>query len=304
MNYDTILLLIVHLFICFAYFIFTLRSKNMQQSIYRLVVVFFLPVAGVLFFIVSGIFGRMLKETDNIEDNYEKYVKDDKQISYIQKIDFDNELNTIPLSDSLTLSNIKQRRSFLISLLKKDYTRYLKVLQKAVCNIDSETSHYACSALMEIKKQFEELLREKNKQYTENEGNKLLLMDYIDTVKKYLESGLPDQVERREISINLSYLLEKYLEKDHSSKQYYHDKINVDLELGNYNEAEKYGKYYTKYFFDDYEPYFELMKFFYETNNIKSIKKVLDVIKARKFNLDDGHRQLFDYWERQTESVH
>jgi hypothetical protein len=296
-------LAVLHLFISLIYFAFILHRKSLQQSIYRFIVVFFLPGLGLLFLLFSGILGKIIKETENIEESYQEYIKDSEQITYIQDIDYSRELNTIPLSDSLSLGTIKQRRAFLVDLLKKDYTRYISVLQRAVSNEDSETSHYAGAALMEIKRQFEELLRERDRKYSGNKDNINALKNNIETIKKYLDSGLPDEVEKQEYSASLSYMLEKYLEKDRLNKMYFIDKINLDLKLGNLKEAEKFSKDFCRFFVDDHEPYFMLMKYFFKTNNIKSIKKVLNHIKDRQFSLDEKNRQLLDYWERHTEGV-
>lgn len=303
MTYNIIVLLMLHFLVCLIYFAFILHKKNLQQSVYRFIVVLFLPVLGFLFFIISGVFGKFFKETENIEESYQEYVKDSDQTEYVQSIDFKREVNTIPLIDSLTLGTVEQRRAFLVDLLKKDYARYIKVLQRAVSNKDSETSHYAGAALMEIKKQFEELLREKDRKYVKDKGDKKALKENIEIIKRYLNSSLPDEIEKKEFVINLSYMLEKYLEKEHSEKQYFIDKINLDLELGNLKEAEQYSKDFCRYFNDDPEPYFMLLKFFFKTRNTRSIKKILNYIKDKQFSLDDRKSQLFDYWERHTESV-
>jgi hypothetical protein len=294
---------VLHLFISLIYFAFTLHRKSLQQSIYRFIVVLLLPGIGLLFFLISGILGKFIKETENIEESYQEYVKDIEQVTYVQGIDLSRELNTIPLSDSLTLGTVEQRREFLVDLLKKDYTRYISVLKKAVSNEDSETSHYAGAALMEIKRQFEELLREEDKKYSSDKDNIIAMKNNIETIKKYLNSGLPDKVEKQEYSASLSYMLEKYLEKDHLNKKYFIDKINLDLQLGNLKEAEETSRDFCRLFKDDQEPYFILLKFFFKTNNIKSIKKVIKYIKDRQFNLNEKNRQLLDYWERHTEGV-
>jgi hypothetical protein len=303
MIFNIATLAILHLFISLIFFAFTLHRKSLQQSIYRFIVVFFLPGLGLLFFLFSGMLGKIIRETENIEESYQEYIKDSEQVAYVQKIDFSRELNTVPLSDSLSLGTIEQRRAFLVDLLKKDYTRYISVLQRAVSNEDSETSHYAGAALMEIKRQFEELLREKDSKYSGDKKNINALKDNIETIKKYLDSGLPDEVEKQEYSLNLSYMLENYLEKDRLNKRYFTEKINLDLELGNLKEAEKFSKDFCRLFKDDQEPYFMLLKFFFNTNNIKSIKKVIKYIKDKQFNLDEKNRQLLDYWERHIEGV-
>ncbi len=245
----------------------------------------------------------MVKDTENIEQSYQDYIRDCKQAEYVEEVDLARELNTVPLSDSLTVGTVQQRRAFLAGLLKKDYTRYISVLKRAVTNEDSETSHYAGAALMEIKRQFEEHLREKEGKYSRDKEDMAALKDNIETIKKYLNSGLPDEIEKQEYTVKLSYMLEKYLEKDHYHKKYYIDKIDLDLELGNIREAKKYSRIFYHFYRDEPEPYFMLLKFFFHTRNIRSIRKVLQYIRESQFSLDEKHRQLLDYWERNSEGV-
>ncbi|MEE8324593.1 MAG: hypothetical protein V3R31_02960 [Candidatus Humimicrobiaceae bacterium] len=296
--YGAYAIFLVHLLISLIYFAFILRKNTLQQSIFRFLIVFLLPVLGLLFFVISGIFNRVFKEKQNVEESYQKYIKDQEQVDYIEDIDFKREMNTIPISDSLTMGSQQERRAFLVELLKKDYTRYIKVLQKAVENEDSETSHYAGAALMEIRKQFEIMLRNSNKAYEENKKDTFAIKEYIDAIKKYLNSGLPDNIDKQEFRITLSYLLEKYLEKDHTAKQYYIDKINTDLELENIKEVEDYTKRFCNHFPSEEEPYFMLLKYFYSINNYKSILKVVKLIKKRFSSLNENNKKIFKYWER------
>lgn len=298
--YGIYAIFLVHLLISLIYFTFTLRKNTLQQSVFRFTIVFLVPVLGLLFFMISGLFNRVFKEKQNVEESYQKYIKDKEQVDYIEDIDFKREINTIPFSDSLTLGSQQERRDFLVNLLKKDYTRYIKVLQKAVENEDSETSHYAGAALMEIKKQFEIMLRNSNNAYEENKKDIFAIKKYIDAIKKYLNSGLPDNIDKQEFRVTLSYLLEKYLGRDRTIKQYYIDKINIDLKLGNIKDAEDFTKRFCDLFPSDEEPYFMLLKYFYSTNNYRSIIKVVKFIKKRFSSISDNNKEIFKYWERFT----
>jgi len=276
---------------------------NLQQSIFRFIVVLLLPGSGIIFFMLACLFNRILKETENIENTYQEYIKGNDHIHYVEDIDFQGEINTVPLGDSLILGTRQQRRLFLVQLLKKDYSRYIKVLQKAVNNEDSETSHYAGVALIEIKKQFEKLIYSADEEYKKNSSNMPAIRKNIDTIKKYINSGLPDKIEKKEFAISLSYLLEKYLEKDQARKQYFIDKIKLDLDLENYDYAKEYCEKFCHYFPNEQEAYFMLLKFFYSTHNLKSLKKVSDFIKNKQFNLSKRNKQMLDYWERFVEGA-
>lgn len=303
MTYNIITFIFIHILISLIYFAFILYRKTLQQSIFRFIVVLLLPGSGIVFFMLAGLFNRILKETENIEDTYQEYVKGDDHIHYVEDIDLQSEIDTIPLSDLLILGTHQQRRLFLVQLLKKDYSRYIKALQRAVRNEDSETSHYAGAALIEIKKQFEKLIHSADEEYKNNSSSITAIRNNIDTIKKYINSGLPDEIEKKEFAISLSYLLEKYLEKDQARKQYFIDKIKVDLDLENYDYAQEYCKKFCHYFPNEQEAYFMLLKFFYSTYNLKSLKKVSGFIKNKQFNLSDRNKQMLDYWERFIEGA-
>lgn len=303
MTYNIATFIFIHILISLIYFAFILYRKDLQQSIFRFIVVLLLPVAGIIFFMLAGLLNRILKETEDIENTYQEYIKDKDYIHYVEDIDFQREINILPLGDSLILGTRQQRRLFLVQLLKKDYSRYIKGLQKAVNNEDSEISHYAGAALIEIKKQFEKLIHSADEEYKKNSNDVSAIKNNIDTIKKYINSGLSDEIEKKEFAISLSRLLEKYLEKDQSAKQYFMDKIKLDLELENYDYAEEYCKKFCRYFPDEQEAYFMLLKFFYSTHNLKSLKKVSNFINNKQFNLSKRNRQMLDYWERFVEGA-
>ena len=297
-------IILIHLLISLIYFAFCLKYLEIQESIYRFIIVLVLPVFGLIFFILVGIFKKIIKVSDNILESYEKYIKDSDEISYVKGIDFKEEINIIPVTDSLFLSSNKEKRSYLINLLKKDYSSHIKVLRKALVSDDTEISHYAGAAIMEIKKQFESLLKSANEKYENNKDDIEVLREYIDIIKRYLNSGIPDRVDYNEYKITYSYILEKFLLKNPAIKEYFSEKISCDIELGNFESAKEFCKKFSFYFPNDEEPYLMLMKFFYATNNYKSLNKVIDFLKNTKLKLSEKIKNILNYWERFDINVH
>ena len=74
--YGIYAIFLVHLLISLAYFAFILCRKTLQQSMFRFTMVFLLPVLGLLFFIISGLLDRVFREKQNVEESYQKYIKD------------------------------------------------------------------------------------------------------------------------------------------------------------------------------------------------------------------------------------
>ena len=303
-NNQIILLIIIHVIICFIYFAVNLKFKGLQDSFYKLFIIFFLPAAGLLFFAVSAILNKIPNRSDSIVDSYLKYIREQKHIYYEEAMDFEKAINTVPLEDSLNFSDNKSKRAYLIYILKKDFVSHIKGLQKAIKSQDTETSHYAASALMEIKKQFEILLAKTCEKYKNNKDDISAIQEYINTLKKYLKSGLADKVDYYNYLEKYSATLSELLSRHITNEVYFVDKINCDIELGDYKSAEDFCKRFFEYFPNSEKPYLALMKFYYLSRDIKSFAKVSKVLKNKKIGLTEYGESVIKFWEGSKADVH
>jgi hypothetical protein len=303
-NNQVILLVIIHSTICLIYFAVNLKFKGLQDSFYKFFIIFFLPVFGLLFFTVSTILSKIPNRSDSIVDSYLKYIREKKHIYYEEAMDFEKEINTVPLEDSLNFSDNKSKRAYLIYILKKDFASHIKGLQRAIKSRDTETSHYAASALVEIKKQFEILLANAYENYKNNQDDISVIQEYIDTLKKYLKSGLADKVDYYNYLEKYSAILSELLLRRITNESYFVDKINCDIELGDYKSAEDFGKRFFEYFPNSEKPYLALMKFYYLSRDIKSFANVSKVLKNKKIGLTEYGESVIKFWEGSKADVH
>jgi len=98
----SMIIILIHLLVSLIYFVFCLKYLEIQESIYRFIIVLVLPILGLLFLTLIGIFKKIIKVSDNILESYEKYIKDSDQVSYVKGIDFKEEINIVPVTDSLS----------------------------------------------------------------------------------------------------------------------------------------------------------------------------------------------------------
>jgi len=308
-NNQIILVIIIHVMICLIYFAVNLKFKGLQDSFYKFFIIFFLPVAGLLFFTVSAILNKIPNRSDSIVASYLKYIREQnireqKHIYYEEAMDFEKAINTVPLEDSLNFSDNKSKRAYLIYILKKDFVSHIKGLQKAIKSQDSETSHYAASALMEIKKQFEILLAKTCEKYKSNKDDISAIQEYINTLKKYLKSGLADKVDYYNYLEKYSAILSELLSRHITNEDYFVDKINCDIELRDYKSAEDFGKRFFEYFPNSEKPYLALMKFYYLSRDIKSFANVAKVLKNKKIGLTEYGESVIKFWEGSKSDVY
>ncbi|MBM3707006.1 MAG: hypothetical protein FJW69_01485 [Actinobacteria bacterium] len=289
--------LIIHSLVCIVFFAVSLKIGGFQDGIYKLVVIFFLPVFGILFFIISGVLSKSVKRQEKPVRDYLKYIHDRSHIYHEEAIDFESEINTVPLKDTLEFKDSNTKRSYLIYILKKDFSGYIKGLKQAVKSSDSETSHYAAAALLEIKKQFELLIQSSSDKYNEDKNNLKYMLDYIDVLKKYLKSAVADRVDYFDYLGKYSDALEKMLLKHNADEIYWVDRISADIELGDYENAFDFCRMFRKQFPNSEKPYLSLMKLFYTVKDYRIFKKILDELMLRKIGLTEQGEKIINFWE-------
>ncbi len=299
-----IVLMAAHLIISLIYFAVNLRLKGLQDSLYKFFIVFFIPAAGFLFFIISAILKKIPDRSDSIVESYIKYISEKKHVYYEEALDFEKEINTVPMEDSLHFSDNKSKRAYLIYILKKDFTGHIKGLQKAIKSRDSETSHYAASALMEIKKQFEALLTSSYDKYKNDKDDICVIQEYTNTLKKYLKSGLADRIDYYVYLEKYSAALSELLSLNTTSETYFVDKINSDMELRDFKSAQVFCKKFYDHFPNSEKPYLSLMKLYYICRDIESFANASKTLKDKKIGLTEYGESVVRYWEGSEADVY
>ncbi|MBC7332876.1 MAG: hypothetical protein H5T85_00145 [Actinobacteria bacterium] len=289
----------IYFTVCLIYFALISRLRGFQEGIYRFVFVVFLPVFGFFHFLLTGIFGKVIKKTESIVDVYIKYIYGDRSIEYVQQIDFEKDINTIPLEDSIYFSDSRTRRSYLVHILKKDFLKHVRSLKRAVEIGDSETAHYAASALTEIKKQFEGMIQAAREKYNDEPDNLEILQEYIGVVRRYLYSGLADRVDYNDYLEEYSRLLEIALKKLEDKRQYFSEKISLEIQKGNYKVAESYCREFLTHFPKDEEPYLCAMELYFATGNYHKFYQVLSELKSLNIPLSEKAKSMINFWENE-----
>ena len=130
----------------------------------------------------------------------------------------------------------------MIDVLKDDATRYMDVVKTAVENEDTETSHYAVSAIMEVKRKLALTIRQLSDEFARNPDDIGVACEYRDALKQYMDSGFMDEntlrVYRNKYIDVLRTIISK---KDGDIENDYEEKMLCEIECADYTEAEQTG---------------------------------------------------------------
>lgn len=288
---------LIHLGISLAFLIFTIRPRGLQEAMFRFMIVFFLPVAGLIYLIVTSLVNKTIKSSDKNVKEYIDYIEDLTHIHYVKDIDFEQEINIIPAQDSLNFNEDKTRRSYIIYILKRGFIKHVESLKKALGNEDSETAHYAAAALMEIKNQFDELLASLSRKYSADSDAIETLEEYVGVLKKYINSGLLEKTSYDGYLRLYSKLLGELLSLYKGKRSYFADKIDADIGLKNFKEAREYCSQFEKSFPNEADPLLASMKLNYAIADHENLFS--DIQKLRRSNLPLGPREkdIVSFWE-------
>lgn len=178
---------------------------------------------------------------------------------YNYKSNFEKDIDIVPIEDVLILNSNKIKRKLLIDTIKNDYNRYVPLLNKALKDDDTETSHYAASALMDIKSKINNRIQELYEALKNDQYNSLLLSELAKELTNNLNCGMMDANSRNKLINSIKEVVDKLIRLEHE-KKYYKRRIELDFlseEIGNTKQLiEEFKKYFKK---DEAPYYYELM---------------------------------------------
>lgn len=291
---------IVYIIISFLLLFYINRTQRepLKTTIVQSLIVVTLPVIGwfLLFVWKKNNNAQSYQEFSDYIDkqqNEHRYYRDT-----FNPIEKDRELNIIPLEEALVINNFTDRRRTLIEVLKQDTLKYMEKLQHAISNDDTETSHYAVSAIMEIKSKLLTSIQELEVKYEQSNVDKEISESYIEVLDKYLNSGLLDPRTKRKYQFTYLSVLKNYLEVITPKEHYYEEKLRMELELGIYTEAEQTANEYVEEFPKSEKAYLSLLKYYYVVKSNDNFFSAIEKIKLAPIKLSNEGITILRFWTK------
>lgn len=191
-------------------------------------------------------------------------------------IDKRKELDIVPIEDALLVSDHSSRRKIMIDVLKLDTLQNMEVIKTAVLNEDAETSHYAVTAVMEVKRKLSIAMQELSVRYDQDKEDPSVVSVYAQVLKEYLKSGFLDEHTIRKYKYTYIQVLQQLILLQEENKETFEEKFKTELELKEYLQAENTCMDYFRRFPHAEEPYLSLMKLYFTTKSPIQMQSVLD----------------------------
>lgn len=289
------LIIIVYFVLCAGILWFFYRQSP-RDWLLRFICVSLFPVIGWLFPIFWPERWRRRTPELNAEMFAEPIQPEVAYTDHYSKAEAHKDLNVLSVEEALLVNEHAERRRVMLDVLKQDAMTYMDVLQKAVSNEDSETSHYAVSIVMEVKRKLTLSMQELSVQYESNRDDANLLETYAIVIRDYMRSGFLDERTLRKYKYTYVSVLEDLIRVSPQTEFAYEEKVKTELELGSYTEAEQTSRIYLERFPEREEAYLLLIQVYYYMKSHQRLIETIDLLKKSPIRLSHDAITSVRFW--------
>ena len=274
---------------------FTLLGK-FKPALCKTIVMLLTPPFGVICFFVNFIISLFDRKSDI---DYLELTFSREKREFAQQTDYETEKEFVPLEEALIISDVQDKRRALLNVLKADVSNNMKSLVKALDNEDSETAHYAASALMDVLQKYSKKLSGLSVKFKEDPENADVNKDYADTTYEYISSGVLGEIEVKKYAhlyVDLINNLNKY-HPDMLDTEHYHNVVECLLKIGRYGDADKWAELSIERQPNMEQSYLNALNVKYKTEKWDEFKTVLDRMLKSGVQLSDKGIGIVRFWK-------
>lgn len=277
--------------------ILALAKRNVKEWLLGMTLVSFLPLIG---WLLPSIWPKkFISNEGKFLEDYMNEQTNDIEIELLTKeesVKREKELNVIPIKEALVINDFTTRRKLMLDVLKKDTMQYIDVIKMAVLNEDSETSHFAVAAVMEVKRKLSLSLQRFSVEFEKNQQDTTVARSYAQVVKEYMASGFLDDQTLKKYKYIYIQAVGILIEHGQGEPEIYEEKMRVEMELQEYQEAEKTGLQYLEAYPLNEEPYLFLMEYYYRTKSKMKMQEILDELMNSTIQFSNRALTVVRYW--------
>lgn len=284
-------------FQCGVALLYGLAAKKKKQPLplEKIAITALIPMMGLFMPYLGLIFKN--KEVEVLSDTFDREeYRFRHDIRYLKKAEIEKEINTVPVEEALILNDSVTKRRLIMDTAKENAYDYITFLKLAIRDQDMETSHYAASLVMEIKRNLQNLIQSLSVAHGHDPDNLIVLEEYIQVVSKYYRSQLLDEKNQERYAYLYSQLLDAYLTKTTPSEHWLEEKIDVDFHLGHLKEIETWINVYYQSYPDSERPYLLLLKHYYHNGDQAKFDITLKALKGSHIKLSREGLSIVRYW--------
>lgn len=263
------------------------------RYVLRSFIILLCPVIGIFYFGCSNMLHRIFfhKDVDLSAVIFSK-----EKIRQVLRSDMEQEINFASIEEAVAVSDYQNQRQLMMNVLRSDIKDSLGSISLALNSQDSETSHYAATALRDELGGFRSNVQKMWQALKKNEKNKTEqcceMIEYMYPMLK--QSVFPISEQRNYVNM-LNELVDSIYELDKTQLKpaYYEWLIDQLLGIENYSEAERWCTHARNELKGQLIPYKCCLKLYYSTHNSRQFFETMQELRESNIPIDSDTLETF-----------
>lgn len=206
-------------------------------------------------------------------------------------------VTVVPLEEAMVINDSSIRRSLILNVLNKNMDQHVDLFRTIACAGDVETTHYAVTALSELQKDYELLLRDAQRAYLQS-NNYQTLIHYSEVLLQYISSGLIEgellDLQRK----RLSALLEKLRAEPLKDCKLYLRLVENEMDLEHYTVADELLDELIRQWENNEDMWILKLNLLSKMNRDEDIRLILKRIKEKNIYFSPSGNSVINFWSR------
>lgn len=281
-----ILTVLIANFLIALYYLLKNKATGKRQYWLEFGVMILCPVVGMAFYFFSGLFYKVVSD---MEIDLKDVVFGKERVKTQIKADEMREKNILPIEEAVLVNDRKNQRLAMMNVIKGDVSKSLSAVSLALHAKDSETAHYAASALSSILNDFritvskmQQKLSEEAPEETQAEEE---MLDYMDKVLR--QQVFSDLEQERFVNI-MEQVAETLYQKDASriTPERYENTCLRLLEIKDTKLSSKWCLRQAEQYPEQLSSYSCKLKLYFMMQERENFFRVLEELKKSKVVID------------------
>ncbi len=286
-----------HLLVIITYFLFR-RTFNKQHKVAELLIVIFLPVAGVLLMLYCcWIRRKVLREgltVENIEHMKNLTDLDENTETISAEVKYSSDI--VPLNDVLYLENVGDKRNLLTTAIRQSALSDSTILKRAIRDEEREVSHYAVSMATNQVSILEKQMNAFDAEWKEKCTDVHYLHQYAEAIKAYITLDIFDEFTAQKLFDKYEKVLKLIYRLEPENDLYFEDLINLKFTQKQYDVCEKILLLHIKRYPENELGYLMLLKTFVLQKRRADVDALIKSFQGSKIHFSAEGMRLVRFW--------
>jgi len=278
--------------------LFIVRVKDKQQRIFGL---FFLmlPVLGFLFYFIPKI-GFQWSQKTNLYDVSNVKLKINEE-TFSQKPDVQKEMNIVSFNEVMQIGRKEEKRSLLLNVLQDDLVDNAAFIRSALGDSDSETTHYAASATMQIYTKLRSVIQALETSFQLDPNNTTVMLELLTAISNYIQSGV---LTKRDHDFYCNKYIRTFnqlnaIDPEVLTSENYLNQVDFQFSsLAIHESIETALKARDR--FDLEEVHLKVLELYYKTGNQRQFNEAFETFKHSKLTVSNKGLELIRFWSKRS----